>query len=90
MFGPFLMIRIDAVLRLVAAGLGVAVVPKLVVGPNAGLVGIRIEQPQLTRTIALAHRRDRYLSTAARTLRAMLLSQNEGRRINPEQDLAPL
>jgi DNA-binding transcriptional LysR family regulator len=64
--------EMDAVLRLAAAGLGVAVVPEMVVEPHAGLVGVPIGRPRLTRTIALARRRDRYLSAAARALSALL------------------
>jgi DNA-binding transcriptional LysR family regulator len=60
--------EMDSVLKLVAAGLGVAIVPEMVIDPSAGLVGLQIEQPRLSRVIALARRRDRYLSAAAREL----------------------
>ena len=68
--------EMDAVLRLTAAGLGVAIVPEMVVEPGAGLVGVPISRPRLSRTIALARRRDRYLSAAARALSALLTPPN--------------
>jgi DNA-binding transcriptional LysR family regulator len=58
----------DGVLRLTAAGLGAAIVPSLVVEPHGELHAVRIAQPSLTRTIGLAHRRDRKLSRAAEEL----------------------
>ncbi|WP_373324867.1 LysR family transcriptional regulator [Actinocatenispora rupis] len=63
--------EMDAVLGFVAAGLGLAVVPSMVVGnrfritPFAG--------PGLSRTIGLAHRKDVQPPRAARALRAVLL-----------------
>ena len=56
------------VLRLTAAGLGAAIVPSLVVEPHGALHAVRITKPTLTRTIGLAHRRDRRLSRAAQEL----------------------
>jgi DNA-binding transcriptional LysR family regulator len=64
--------EMDSVLRLVAAGLGVAIVPEMVLNPADGLVGVPLSRPRLSRTIALARRRDRYLSAAARALLALL------------------
>jgi DNA-binding transcriptional LysR family regulator len=57
--------EMDGVLRLTAAGLGAAIVPSLVVEPGGPLHAVRIERSALTRTIGLAHRRDRRLSRAA-------------------------
>ena len=57
--------EMDGVLRLAAAGLGVAVVPSLVIEPSGPLRAIRFAEP-LTRTIGFANRRDRRLSRAAR------------------------
>jgi DNA-binding transcriptional LysR family regulator len=71
--------EMDSVLRLVAEGLGVAVVPEMVAEPAAGLVGVPIQEPVLTRTIALARRRDRFLSAAARELSGVLQSSVERR-----------
>lgn len=70
--------EMDSVLRLVAAGLGVAVVPEMVIDPWAGLVGVRIAQPRLSRTIGLARRRDRYLSAAAREMMGLLRTMGGG------------
>jgi DNA-binding transcriptional LysR family regulator len=60
--------EMDGVLRLTAAGLGAAIVPSLVIGPRGPLHAVRIAQSALTRTIGLAHRRDRRLSRAAQEL----------------------
>lgn len=56
--------EMDGVLGLAAAGLGVAIVPSLVVEHGGSLRAVRIAPP-LTRTIGFAHRRDRRLSRAA-------------------------
>src|SRR2546430_1545231 len=60
--------EMDGVLRLAAAGIGAAIVPSLVIERNGQLHAIRIAKPSLTRTIGLAHRRDRRLSRAAQEL----------------------
>jgi DNA-binding transcriptional LysR family regulator len=60
--------EMDGVLRLTAAGLGAAIVPSLVVEPHGTLHAVRITQPALTRTVGVAHRRDRRLSRAAQEL----------------------
>lgn len=73
--------EMDSVLRLVAAGVGVAIVPELVIEPNGGLVGIPLTRPELSRTIALARRRDRFPTAAARELQALL---ERGRADPPE------
>ena len=49
--------EMNAVLRFVEAGLGVAVVPSMVLGTRPKLRATLLEQPRLERTIALAHRR---------------------------------
>ena len=64
--------EMDSVLRCVAAGLGVAVVPSMVIEPDGAVRGVRVTPPRLTRTLALAHRRDRPLSRAARELAALM------------------
>jgi DNA-binding transcriptional LysR family regulator len=67
--------EMDGVLRMSAAGLGVAIVPSIVVDPAGPLRAVRLAQP-LTRTIGFAQRRDRRPSRAARefvaTVRALL------------------
>jgi DNA-binding transcriptional LysR family regulator len=60
--------EMDGVLRLTAAGLGAAIVPSLVIEPGGPLRAVRIERSALTRTVGLAHRRDRRLSRAAQEL----------------------
>lgn len=74
--------EMDSVLRLVAAGLGVAIVPNMVIELGGAVAGVRLAPPRLTRTLALANRRDRPLSRAARELASIVrdLSGEVGRR----------
>jgi DNA-binding transcriptional LysR family regulator len=65
--------EMDAVLRFVEAGLGVAVVPSMVLDGRPGLAGTPLA-PRLSRTIALAHRKDVAPIRAAEAFRATLLS----------------
>ncbi len=65
--------EMDGVLRMVAAGLGVAVVPGSVVERGGGLVAVALSDPTLERTIGLAHRRDWTLSPAAERFSALLV-----------------
>ncbi|GII29729.1 LysR family transcriptional regulator [Planotetraspora mira] len=65
--------EMDAVLRFVEAGLGVAVVPSMVLDGRPGLVGTPI-LPGLRRTVALAHRKDVEPTRAAQAFRSELLS----------------
>jgi len=60
--------EMDGVLALTAEGLGASIVPSLVVRPGGSLTAVRIERPVLTRTVGVAHRRDRRLSRAAQEL----------------------
>lgn len=57
--------EMDAVLRFVERGIGVAVVPAMVVIDRPGLRGTRLVRPQLSRTVNLARRTDVGLSAAA-------------------------
>src|SRR3989441_2973656 len=57
--------EMDGVLRLAAAGLGVAVVPSLVIDPAGPLRAVRLADP-LTRTIGFAKPRGRPLTPAGR------------------------
>ncbi|MFC4012305.1 LysR family transcriptional regulator [Nonomuraea purpurea] len=66
--------EMDAVLRFVEAGLGVAVVPSMVLDGRPGLSGTPLAPPGLNRTIALAHRKDVEPATAAQAFRQTLLS----------------
>lgn len=65
--------EMDAVLRFVERGLGVAVVPATVLLDRPGLESRRLIEPSLTRTIALAHRKDVQLSRAAGAMQNMIL-----------------
>ena len=67
--------EMDSMLRFVAAGLGVAILPAMVVSaqitPDAPFAVRQIE-PRLSRSLVLARRRDRYFSAAARALTGVL------------------
>ncbi|MFF3665224.1 LysR family transcriptional regulator [Microtetraspora malaysiensis] len=65
--------EMDAVLRFVEAGLGVAVVPSMVLDGRPGLAGTPLAPPGLRRTVALAHRKDVEPTRAAQAFRATLL-----------------
>ena len=73
--------EMDAVLRFVEAGLGLALVPSMVLAGRPGLAGTPLAPPGLERTIALAHRKDVQPTRAARAFRETLLtflSETEG------------
>jgi DNA-binding transcriptional LysR family regulator len=65
--------EMDAVLRFVEAGLGVAIVPSMVLAGRPALHGTSLAGQGLRRTIALAHRRDVALTHAARAFRDTVL-----------------
>ena len=70
-FAPTLAVdggEMDGVLALTGAGVGAAIVPSLVVRPGGPVRAVRIEKPTLTRTVGIAHRRDRRPSRAAQEL----------------------
>ncbi|MFD9905911.1 LysR family transcriptional regulator [Streptomyces sp. NPDC059063] len=68
--------EMDAVLGFVRAGLGVAVVPRMVAERSGGDLRMTpLARPRLRRTIALAHRSDVAPPRAARELQRMLLEQ---------------
>ncbi len=77
--------EMDGVLSIAAAGLGVAVVPSLVVPLKGPLHAVRIVRPALTRTVGLARRRDRHLTRAAQAfadqVRALLHERDWLRRV---------
>jgi DNA-binding transcriptional LysR family regulator len=66
--------EMDAVLSLVEAGLGAAVVPGSVVAGRPALRATPLAPPGIPRTIALAHRREAVLSHAAQALRDTLVT----------------
>jgi DNA-binding transcriptional LysR family regulator len=65
--------ELDAVLAFVEAGLGVAVVPSMVVEGRPRLRRVSFRSPGMARTIALAHRHDVDPSATARAFRSVLL-----------------
>jgi len=69
--------EMDAVLRFVERGIVVAVVPATVLLDRPGLASRRLTQPALTRTIALAHRKDINLSSAAEAMQALIIATVE-------------
>lgn len=70
--------EMDTVLRLAAAGLGVAIVPRLALGGAVGLVGLPVQARALTRTLGLVWHPERHLSPAALALREFLLARLPG------------
>jgi DNA-binding transcriptional LysR family regulator len=67
--------EMDSMLRFVAAGIGVAILPEMVVTdvqPADSPVVLRRLQPRLTRSLVIARRRDRYFSAAAREFTTVL------------------
>ncbi|MGH3855907.1 MAG: LysR family transcriptional regulator [Pseudonocardiaceae bacterium] len=65
--------EMDAVLSFVEAGLGIAVVPSMVLQGRPQLRGVPFTPPPPTRTIALAHRTDVHPTRAAQEFRATLV-----------------
>lgn len=65
--------EIDTLIRLVAADLGIALVPSLVVRNRHELVTLSIKDQKLTRSLGLVWRSDRVASPAARALREFLV-----------------
>ena len=63
--------EMDGVLRMAAVGIGVAIVPSIVIEPGGPLRAARLAQP-LSRTIGFARRRDRRLARAASEFQATI------------------
>jgi DNA-binding transcriptional LysR family regulator len=57
--------EMDGVLRMAAAGVGVAVVPRMVVERGGPLVAVRVSQPTLSRSVGVAFRKHRHHARAA-------------------------
>jgi DNA-binding transcriptional LysR family regulator len=85
--------EMDAVLRFVEAGLGIAVVPTMVLQDRPRLRRIPFRPPGLSRTIGLAHRHDVDLSTAAREFQTVLVDHltaaRRSRTLPHDVELAP-
>ncbi len=71
---PIIEVRhVSTLIGLVESGLGLAVVPQLTVPQGPGrLVGVRLENPAVSRTLALVQRQGRSLSPAAQAFAEML------------------
>lgn len=65
--------QMDAVLRCVERGLGVAVVPAMVLVDRPGLQSVRLCEPTLSRTVSLARRNDVALTKAAAAMQEFIL-----------------
>jgi DNA-binding transcriptional LysR family regulator len=81
--------EMDAVLRFAERGLGVAVVPAMVVIDRPGLHSTRLVSPQLTRTVNLARRIDVEPSAAAAAMQRFVFDTVD-RLTAPGTDLARL
>ncbi|WP_043470973.1 LysR family transcriptional regulator [Arthrobacter sp. Rue61a] len=81
--------EMDAVLRFVERGLGVAVVPAMVVIGRPGLRSARLVNPSLSRTVNLARRNDIGPSAAAAAMQEFIFSTVD-RLAAPGTDLALL
>lgn len=66
--------EMDAVLRFVERGVGVAVVPAMVLLDRPGLRSVRLAPALLTRTVTLAHRSDVRPTRASEAMRRMLVA----------------
>jgi DNA-binding transcriptional LysR family regulator len=73
--------EMDAVLAFVEAGLGVALVPSMVLVNRPLLRATPLAPPGMQRTIALAHRKRSVLPHAAEALRATLLAHLRTQRL---------
>jgi LysR family transcriptional regulator, transcription activator of glutamate synthase operon len=65
--------EMDTLLRLVAAGVGVTIVPRLAVQNNNNVVALQVTDMELKRSLGLVWRGDRLASPAARALREFLV-----------------
>lgn len=67
--------EMDSMLRFVAAGMGLAILPEMVLAEietQNRAVAVRRLRPRLSRSLVLARRRDRYFSAAAREFAVVL------------------
>lgn len=72
----------ETLVRFVAAGLGIALVPALAVASFHHVVSLTIRDQNLTRSLGLVWRSDRTASPAARALRDFLVSELQQRPVN--------
>jgi DNA-binding transcriptional LysR family regulator len=67
--------EMDTMLRLVAAGVGITLVPNLAVHETQGLRVLRVRTQKLRRSVGMVWRNDRTASPAARALREFLVEE---------------
>ena len=77
--------EMDTVLRFAAAGMGIALVPRLALDGADGLVGVAVADAPMTRTLGLVAHRERTLPPAALALQSFLLERLQSR---PETRIA--
>ena len=78
--------EMDSVLRFVAAGIGLAILPEMVlsdVDPAWGPLGVRLQGQKLSRSLVIARRRDRYFSAAGREFTRVLRETLTGATARP-------
>jgi DNA-binding transcriptional LysR family regulator len=86
--------EMDSVLRFVGVGIGLAILPEMVLTElnQRDSVAVRRLQPRLSRSLVLARRRDRYFSSAAReftsVLEALAQAQAQSALVDPAVDPA--
>ncbi|WP_029263782.1 MULTISPECIES: LysR family transcriptional regulator [unclassified Microbacterium] len=66
--------EMDAVLRFVERGVGVAVVPAMVLLDRPALRSVRLTHPMMTRTVSLAHRADVTPAVAVAAIREVIVA----------------
>ncbi|WP_282846309.1 LysR family transcriptional regulator [Microbacterium oxydans] len=66
--------EMDAVLRFVERGVGVAVVPAMVLLDRPALRSVRLTHPMMTRTVSLAHRADVTPAVAVAAIRDVIVA----------------
>ncbi len=73
--------EMDTLLRLVAAGMGIALIPRLALQNNFDLVSLRLIDQAPQRSLGLVWRGDRTASPAARALREFLVEHLRGEQL---------
>lgn len=73
--------EMDTLLRLVAAGMGVTLVPRLAMQGIADVAVLRVTDQNLQRSLGIVWRGDRTASPAARALREFLVDQLRGEHV---------
>jgi DNA-binding transcriptional LysR family regulator len=79
--------EMETVLQMVQEGLGVAIIPSIVASRLHAGRAVPFVRPRITRTAALAHRRDAAPSGAAREFAAMTISLLDAGLLGPETEV---